>query len=446
MQSTRSALTCLSRRTMIQLGSLGLGSSTASLLAANPAAGSRPDTACIMFFLDGGPSHHETFDPKPEAPQPVRGQFDAIDTAVAGLRICDRLPLLAAQARRFSIVRSLHHGNNSHAPSEHQMLTGRMGTRDGTRRAVIETPSIGSIVSRLRGTRRPGMPAYVGIPWSFHHEYIGSPFGAATYLGSRHEPFESGHLPASTTEPFAVPILKLQDGLSALRLEQRQELLSVLDRFRQQGSANPEINQNRNFTKQGMELLLQQQVRDAFDLGRETRATRERFGPHEWGQGALLARRLVEAGVTFTLVQCGLKQDWDTHSANFSNLDKMLPPLDRAIASLLDDLSDRGMLDNTLVMVIGEFGRTPKINKNAGRDHWGDCFSALVAGGGLKPGQVVGRSDSIGGYPIERPLHAQDLFATMYHALGIDTQTTFHDHQDRPIPVLNHGTPIAELI
>ena len=431
---------------MIQLGSLGLGSSVASLSAAPPGPGPRPNTSCIMFFLDGGPSHHETFDPKPEAPQSVRGQFDAIDTAVAGLKICDRLPLLAAQARRFSIVRSLHHGNNSHAPSEHQMLTGRMGTRDGTRRAVIETPSIGSIVSRLRGTRRPGMPAYVGIPWSFHHEYIGSPFGAATYLGSRHEPFESGHLPASTTEPFAVPILKLQEGLSAPRLEQRQELLSVLDRFRQQGSANPEISQNRNFTKQGMELLLQQQVRDAFDLGRETRATRERFGPHEWGQGALLARRLVEAGVTFTLVQCGLKQDWDTHSANFSNLDKMLPPLDRAIASLLDDLSNRGMLDNTLVMVIGEFGRTPKINKNTGRDHWGDCFSALVAGGGIKSGQVIGRSDSIGGYPIERPLHAQDLFATMYHALGIDTQTTFHDHQDRPIPVLNHGSPIAELI
>lgn len=446
MQPIGSDLTFLSRRTMIQLGSLGLGSSVASLLAAPPAPEPKPNTSCIMFFLDGGPSHHETFDPKPEAPQAVRGQFGAIDTAVAGLRICDRLPLLAAQARRFSVVRSLHHGNNSHAPSEHQMLTGRMGTRDGTRRAVIETPSIGSIVSRLRGTRRPGMPAYVGIPWSFHHEYIGSPFGAATYLGSRHEPFESGHLPASTTDPFGVPILKLQDGLSAPRLEQRQELLSVLDHFRQQGSANPEISQNRNFTRQGMELLLQQQVRDAFDLGRETRATRERFGPHEWGQGALLARRLVEAGVTFTLVQCGLKQDWDTHSANFSNLDKMLPPLDRAIASLLDDLSNRGMLDNTLVMVIGEFGRTPKINKNAGRDHWGDCFSALVAGGGLKPGQVIGRSDSLGGYPIERPLHAQDLFATMYHALGIDTRTTFHDHQDRPIPVLNHGTPIAELV
>ena len=229
MQSIGSDLTFLSRRTMIQLGSLGLGSSAASLLAAPPTPGARPNTSCIMFFLDGGPSHHETFDPKPEAPQAVRGQFDAIDTAVAGLRICDRLPLLAAQARRFSIVRSLHHGNNSHAPSEHQMLTGRMGTRDGTRRAVIETPSIGSIVSRLRGTRRPGMPAYVGIPWSFHHEYIGSPFGAATYLGSRHEPFESGHLPASTTEPFAVPILKLQEGLSAPRLEQRQELLSVLD-------------------------------------------------------------------------------------------------------------------------------------------------------------------------------------------------------------------------
>ncbi len=430
---------------MIQLGSLGLGGAASSLVAA-PSADTRPDTSCIMFFLDGGQSHHETFDPKPEAPETVRGQFGTIDTAVPGLRICDRLPLLAAGARHFSVVRSLHHGNNSHAPSEHQMLTGRMGTRDGTARAVIETPSIGSIVSRLRGTRRAGMPAYVGVPWSFHHEYVGSPFGAAAYLGSQHEPFESGHLPASTTEQFQVPILKLQAGLSPPRLQQRKQLLSVLDQFRHQEPAAGAIGQIRDFTRRGMDLLLQQQVRDAFDLSRETPATRQRYGAHEWGQGALLARRMVEAGVTFTLIQCGLKQDWDTHASNFSKLDKYLPSLDRAVATLLSDLADRGMLENTLVMVIGEFGRTPKINKNAGRDHWGNCFSALIAGGGLKMGQVVGKSDSIGGYPIERPYHAQDLFATMYQVLGIDTRMVFHDQQNRPIPVLNHGAPIEELI
>ncbi len=445
MHPSSPELSLLSRRTMIQMGSLGLAGATTSLQA-GPDAGRRPETSCIMFFLDGGPSHHETFDPKPQAPQTVRGQFGVIDTAVSGFRICDRLPLLAAQARRFSVVRSLHHGNNSHAPSEHQMLTGRMGTRDGTRRAVIETPSFGSIVSRLRGTRRPGMPAYVGIPWSFHHEYIGSPFGAAAYLGSRHEPFESGHLPASTTEKFTVPVLELQDGLSPPRLQQRQSLLSVLDQFRHQGPVAPAIGQIRDFTRQGMDLLLQQHVRDAFDLSRETSAIRRRYGPHEWGQGALLARRLVEAGVTFTLIQCGLKQDWDTHSANFTNLDKFLPRLDRAVATLLSDLADRGMLESTMVMVIGEFGRTPKINKNAGRDHWGDCFSALVAGGGLKMGQVVGESDAIGAHPVDRPVHPQDLFATMYHVLGIDPHTIFTDHQNRPIPVLNHGAPIEELV
>ena len=160
----------------------------------------------------------------------------------------------------------------------------------------------------------------------------------------------------------------------------------------------------------------------------------------------MLARRLVEAGVTFTLIQCGLRQDWDTHSANFTNLDKFLPRLDRAVATLLSDLADRGMLESTMVMVIGEFGRTPKINKNAGRDHWGDCFSALVAGGGLKMGQVVGESDAIGAHPVDRPVHPQDLFATMYHVLGIDPHTIFTDHQNRPIPVLNHGAPIEELV
>ncbi len=452
MQNLASPLSLTSRRTAIHCGVLGLaGAAVPSVggVSDTSTAGQsthRPGTSCIMFFLDGGPSHHETFDPKPEAPATVRGEFGATETTVPGFRVCDRLPLLARQAHHFSVVRSLFHGNNSHAPSEHQMMTGRMGTRDGTRRAVIETPSIGSIVSRLRGTRRTGMPAYVGIPWSFHHSYIGSPFGAAAYLGSQHEPFESGHLPASATTPYKVPILELQDGLSTPRLKQRQQLLSVIDRFRQDGPIAPALGQIRNFTRQGMDLLLQDQVRDAFDLGKESTSTREEYGAHEWGQGALLARRLVESGVTFTLIQCGLKQDWDTHKDNFKLLDQYLPRIDRAVAALLADLATRGLLDTTMVMVIGEFGRTPKINKNAGRDHWGDVFSAMIAGGGLRGGQVVGSSDAIGAYPAEHAAHAQDLFATMYHRLGIDTDTVFHDHQDRPIPVLNHGSPIQALL
>ena len=453
MHPLQSDLSLLSRRTMIQMGSLGLAGAASSLSAA-PSPGPRPDTSCIMFFLDGGPSHHETFDPKPEAAENVRGQFGAIGTSVPGLQICDRLPLLAAQAHNYNVVRSLHHGNNSHAPAEHQMLTGRMGTRGGTRRAVIETPSFGSITSRLCGPRQAGMPAYVGIPWSFHHEYIGSPFGASAYLGSRHEPFESGHLPSSTTQKFTVPILELRDGLSTPRLQRRQGLLSLLDQFRGQDTPAPSIQQTRDFTSQGMDLLLQHQVRDAFDLSREKPAIRDRYGPHEWGQGALLARRLVEAGVTFTLIQCGLRQDWDTHNTAFPRLEKLLPQIDRAVSVPLGDLADRGMLEKTMVMVIGEFGRTPKVGQittgnqtdQSGRDHWADCFSALITGGGLKTGQVIGKSDSIGGYPVDRPSHAQDLFATMYHVLGVDTHTIFIDRQNRPIPVLNHGSPIDELI
>ena len=405
------------------------------------------DTACIVFFLDGGPSHHDTFDPKPEAPSAVRGEFGVIETAVPGVRISDRLPLLAAQAEHYSLLRSLHHGNPSHAPAEHQMLTGWMGSRPGTARAVIENPSLGSIVARLRGTRRAGLPAYVAVPWSFHHEYGGSPFGAASYLGARYEPFESGPLPKSPTAGYEVPALKLPDEVSPPRLQIRRQLLDRLDRYTPDANGLAPIRRARSLTTEAMEMLLQEQVRRAFDLGREPQKLRTQYGAHEWGQSALLARRLVESGVTFVMIQCGLRQDWDTHDANFVKLkDKLLPPLDRAVSTLLADLDQRGRLDKTLVMVIGEFGRTPVINKKVGRDHWANVFSALVAGGGLRGGRVVGASDRTGAYPHERPLHAKDLFATMYGVLGIDHDKMFYDQQDRQLPVLNHGTAIEELL
>ena len=216
----------VSRRTALQLALLGSATAAGNTPARRPT-----DTACIVFFLDGGQSHHDTVDPKPQAPAEVRGEFGAIDTTVPGIQISDRLPLLAKQAKHFSIVRSLFHGNPSHAPAEHQMLTGWMGSRPGTARAVIEKPSLGSVVSKLRGSRRSGIPPYVAVPWSFHHEYGGSPFGQASFLGPRCEPFESGHVPKSATHPFEVPALTLQTHNTRPRLKHRRGLLAQLDRY-----------------------------------------------------------------------------------------------------------------------------------------------------------------------------------------------------------------------
>lgn len=430
----------VSRRTALQLSLLGSAAATANT------PGRATDTACIVFFLDGGQSHHDTIDPKPQAPAEVRGEFAAIDTTVPGIQITDQLPLLAKQAQHFSIVRSLFHGNPSHAPAEHQMLTGWMGSRPGTARAVIEKPSLGSVVSKLRGSRRSGIPPYVAVPWSFHHEYGGSPFGQASYLGPRCEPFESGHLPKSATQPFEVPALALQPHNTRPRLRRRRGLLEQLDRYAQ-GNRDEMIGRKGSFWNDAHQLLLDDEARQAFDLTQETPALRAQYGSHEWGQAALLSRRLVEAGATFVMLQCGLKQDWDTHDKNFPRLkDQLLPPLDRAVSTLLTDLRQRGLQQNTLVLVMGEFGRTPKVNAKAGRDHWAEVFSVLLAGGGLHHGQVIGASDRHGAYPADRPHHAHDLFATMYHALGIDHHTLFYDRQGRPIPILTGGQPIPELL
>ena len=451
-----SDLSFYSRRSLLRLASLGALSGVVEhgpRATATELGGTASDTSCIVFFLDGGPSHLDTFDPKPEAPAEIRGEFGAIDTSVPGIRISEHLPLLAQQAENYALIRSVHHGNPSHAPAEHQMLTGRMGSRNGTARAVIETPSFGSIVSRLRGSRRPPMPAYVAVPWSFHHAYGGSPFGAAAYLGPPFEPFESGHMPTKADGRFEVDELKLPEDIPTLRLRGRFDLLDQIGPGFGR-SASDSVRRMSGFRGTAFTMLEDSRVRAAFDLGREPMALRSRYGSHEWGQGALLARRLVEAGVTFIMMQCGLEQDWDTHQKNFSTLkDKLLPPMDRAVSTLLSDLSQRGILDKTLVLVLGEFGRTPKIGQitsnnttdYSGRDHWANCFSCLVAGGGLKTGQVVGSSDRIGAFPQDRAVHAQDLFATMYRVLDIDYDTMFYDRQSRPIPVLNDGQPIREL-
>ncbi len=446
------SLAVRSRRTFLQATTCGIGAiemlgTCAAGLTPGPSEKQSRGTACIVFFCDGGPSHHDTFDPKPNAPTEVRGEFGVIDTAVPGLRVSEHLPLLARQAEHFALLRSLHHGNPSHAPAEHQMLTGRMGSRPGTARAVIEAPSLGSIVSRMRGPRRRGLPAYVAVPWNFHHAYGGSPFGAASYLGPRYEPFESGHLPKNATDDFEVPELKLPGDMPATRLQKRRSLLGRIDRLGDDELSRDPLKRSRVLTDEAMDMLVNKRVREAFDLTREPPSLREQYGPHEWGQSALLGRRLVESGVTFIMLQCGLRQDWDTHDANFVKLKKnLLPPLDRAVATLIGDLVDRGLFDKTLVLVMGEFGRTPIVNKDAGRDHWADVFSVLISGGGLRGGQVVGSSDKTGAYPHHRTLHVQDLLATMYKVVGIDGHTLFHDRQGRGVPILGHGTPIPELL
>ena len=441
-----------SRRSLLRASSAVLGASAARTRGSESR---HSDTACIVFFLDGGPSHLDTFDPKPDAPGEVRGQFSSIDTSVPGIRISDQLPLLARQAKHFALVRSMYHENPNHAPAEHQMLTGWMGSRPGTVRAVIENPSFGSIVASLRGARRETMPPYLAIPWSFHHANVGSPFGAASYLGPRYEPLESGHLPKQADGGYEVPSLTLPRDVPASRLRRRYGLLGQLEPVSNKSVSTQSMKRMREFSATAFAMLENDDLRRAFDLGREPRAVREQYGSHEWGQGALLCRRLVEAGVTFIMMQCGLLQDWDTHQKNFSTLkDRLLPPLDRSVSTLLADLSQRGLLDKTVVMVMGEFGRTPKIGQvtennttdSSGRDHWSHCFSCLIAGGGLKTAQVVGVSDRIAAFPRDRALHAKDLFATMYHVLGVDYDTIFHDRPDRPVPVLNHGQPISELL
>jgi uncharacterized protein DUF1501 len=251
----------------------------------------------------------------------------------------------------------------------------------------------------------------------------------------------------SVTEPFEIPTLKLPHDLSPWQIRSRRDLLGRLDSRAGDPKSGEMARRHDAFWEQAMDLLVDSRVRDAFHLARESQPVRERYGAHEWGQGALLARRLVEAGVTFVMLQCGLRQDWDTHAGNFSKLrDELLPPLDRAVSAFLDDLRARGLLEKTLVLVMGEFGRTPTVNHQSGRDHWASVFSTLVAGGGSNGGQLIGSSDRTGSYPRDRALHAQDLFATMYHALGIDHTTVFHDRLGRPIPVLEHASPIRELL
>lgn len=440
------------RRSFVQAGVLGLGGMTLSELlhcraqAANaaPVVDHKSDTSVILIWMSGGPGHHETWDPKPDAVSQFRGPFGAISTNVPGIQFSEMLPEQAKIADKLTILRSVNHGSGDHTKGNHWMLTGFEGPDfNKPDNKVQRRPSLGSVASALRGPIQPGMPAYAAAP----HLRGGTDnhFHYATYLGGAHNPFITNSDPNSAE--YRVRDLALASGMTFDRLEDRRTLLKTVDLYRRRidnGMSDMSGQQTAAFS-----LLTSSSVRDAFDIADEPVSLRDDYGRHTFGQSALLARRLVERGVTFVTVNT---QPWDHHgTANRYPTEKgaklLIPPVDRAIAALVRDLIDRGLYEKTLVVAMGEFGRTPKINAAAGRDHWGHTFSVMLAGGRLKMGRTIGASNEIGAHVAERPLDPQDVAATVYHHLGIDAlNTAIPDRAGRPRYLVEKGQPIRELI
>ncbi len=426
-----------SRRSLLKAGVLGLtGLSLADMLrvrAARAAEGSPArDTSVILIWKGGGPSHLDMWDLKPDAPIEYRGEFKPIATNVSGISIGEHLPLSARQMDKFAVVRSVTHPDAGHESASHYLLTGYRPTNDIP---AQEMPSYGSITSCVRGPRRSGLPAYVAVPSTVRS-------GSAGYLGVAYNPFSVGDDP--NNKNFSVKNLTLPNGISLDRLQNRRGLLDTIDTFRRDSDRSGLMEGLDSFTRKAFEMVTSPAARAAFAIGSEDDATRDLYGRTKLGQSLLMARRLVEAGVTFVTVDAG---GWDTHANNFESLKtKKLPEFDQAWAGLMQDMHRLGLMKDTLVLVWGEFGRTPRINKDAGRDHWPGAQSVVFAGGGIPGGQMIGSTDARAEVPKERPLSPEDVLATMYHHLGIDTEQEFRNEAQRPLKILNSGVPISELV
>jgi hypothetical protein len=409
---------------------------------------SAPAKQAIVILLQGGCSHLETWDLKPNAPSEIRGEFDSIATSLPGFSIGEHLPLLAARAHKYNVIRSVHHATPSHEAAIHWVLTGyNYPGANTTTKNRNDKPSMGSIVAKTLGSSRPGLPPYVCVP---DRGQLGDRvrYAAANFLGMAYDPFESGMPPSNATSPFVMPPnLSLSNKIDLRRFDHRLSLLRELDQLPRTLDSSGMMGGMDQFQRQALEMLTHGSTRKAFDLSQESTKLRTQYGNTRVGQQAILARRLAESGVPFTLVNFSINQDWDTHSNGFKTLKTLrLPNFDRAVAALLDDLETRGLLETTLVAVITEFGRTPKINKTAGRDHWSDVFSIMMAGGGLKSGQIIGTSNSRGEVPHDRPVHINEVLATIYNQLGVPTDLVYQDDLGRPVPILYSGTPIPELV
>ena len=454
LQNGRASFTCqgVSRRSALKAGFLGaLGLSSADLLRLQArGAAKRKNKSVILLWLDGGPSHLETYDPKPEAPSEYRGPWGAIETNVSGIRISKQLPLHAKLADKMIFLRSMHHKNGDHFAAAHWMLTGRFGSTSTSQ--AQKYPSVGSVVARTRGANAPGVPAYVGLP-AAQSVYLFPGYQGAAYLGPAYQPFDVNtaqkYLSAADTSAVQPPQCLENFTGDVRRTGERVSLLGQLDHFRRDLDGSGTMAAMDQYQQQAVDMVLGNAAREAFNMERENAKTRDRYGRGPWGHYTLMARRLVEAGVGFVTVDM---PHWDDHSGIEKGHGYKLPVLDAAVSALVQDLADRALLNDVLVIVMGEFSRTPRLNQGQpgipipGRDHWGDAMSVLLAGGGLRTGQVIGATNAKGEHPVERPLTPADLLATVYHFLGIDPHQTFNDHTGRPVPLLDHGAPIAEII
>jgi hypothetical protein len=450
----------VTRRELLCAGSLAVLTGLAGAGSRDSRPGHAPARAVILIDLFGGPSHIDTFDPKPDAPEGIRGEFGTIPTVLPGVRVCEHLPRLARRLDRVAVVRTVSHRYNSHNP--YGVMTGFDGGHDQTDYFARPTnhPSVPSVCQYLgvdRGTDLPGyvmLPAFPGYSQGLRRA---GPYGG--YLGPKWDPVFStadtfSGKDTTSDKDFYNPNVPLRgeprlpkfDGdLTLDALNQRRSLVEQLDahaaRFDARGHA---VRRDAAF-----DLLLSPKAKAAFDLSREPPQLRDRYGRDVFGQSALLARRLVEAGVTFVTIHTEARPNghWDTHENNFAMLKGLLLPfLDRSLSALLDDLGDRGMLDSTLVVVTGDMGRTPKVNGKAGRDHWPQCGFCLFAGGGTRPGVVHGTTDKIAAFPADHPVSAGDLVATVYHLVGVDPEATVPDHTGRPTHVSHGGRPIQAIL
>jgi hypothetical protein len=438
----------LSRRSFLQVGVSGMASlGIADLLrgrALSSPAAPQKDTAVILVWLDGGPSHMDLYDLKPDAPQEYRGFWKPVRTNVSGMEISELFPKQAKVADKFSIVRSLHHDTGDHFTGGHWMLTGRGGRVSGAN-TEGQYPSIGSIVAKMRGANRSGVPAYVGVPYAMSIGLRPGYFGA-NYLGIPYNPFETNGDPGQPN--FQVNNLQLTAGLTIDKLEDRNKLLAHFDGIRKTVDQFGTLDAMDRFQREAYEMVTSPAARRAFDLSTEDPKLRDRYGRHSWGQCTLLARRLVEAGTTFVTVHFG---GWDHHWDLKAGMETNLPIVDSAVASLFQDLVERGLLSRTLVVLCGEFSRTPRMNDGSGRgtpgrDHWGSSMFCLLGGGGVKGGQIVGSTDRLGQAPKDRHLTPPDIHATIYHVLGIDPHTQFIDRSGRPVAAVDGGAVISELV
>lgn len=428
----------VSRRSFLRVGALAAGGLTLSDLLERQAGAAEAsdrlkDHAVIQIWQAGGPSHIDMYDLKPNAPAEFRGEFQEIDTNIPGTRISEHLPLQSRMMDKFSVVRSGTHTNAGHGMGSQWMLTGYQPTIEVNDNIF---PACGSVVSRTRGANAAGLPAYVNLP-----RRLG--LGNAAYLGASYNPFAPENDP--NQDNFDVRNLKIPGRVSTARLDRRRGLLGELDTIRRDIDTHGDLVGLDKFYRDAMEMITSDNAVRAFDIHREDPKLREQYGRNDLGQSCLLARRLVEAGVTYVTIQAG--GGWDTHGNNFSELKKnLLPKYDRAITALVQDLYDRGLEKRVLVMAFGEFGRTPRINGGAGRDHWPGAMSVVYSGGGLKMGQMIGTTDARAEYPTSKPASPGCLLSTMYHTMGIDYHQAFYDHARRPLPILSEGQPIADLI